>query len=476
MSGRLIFETFRSTFESVPAYRTFLKDQGFDVGRIKSPKDIVHVPLTSKAKYLNAYSPSELTSEQTRLTTVEYCATSGSTGEPYYFPRTDKLAEQYAVMLRDYLLQSDPDVKKRTLVLIGFGMGVWIGGVITLRAFEIAGKKYGYPLSILPVGYNKAEMLKAMHKLSPQFDQTILVGYPPFIKQIVDQASTESIDLESLRVRFIFAAEGFTENFRDYLCERTGANPLIDTLNIYGTADIGAMAYETPLSILIRRIATKDSGLFADIFGQIIKTPTLAQYNPRFIAFESIEDSVVLTGSSALPLVRYEVGDHGGVFTFGQMKKIFKRRGYDLTDEMIAAGISGSVKKYPFVYVYERANFSTTLHGINIYPEFIKEGLIAPKVSKYVTGRFTMITRLDDRQDQFLEVNVEQYGSALPSSDMENLLLQCIEKSLSSKSSEFKEISKSSGVGGLVRIVLWPQDDPKYFPAATKQRWAIQAE
>ena len=147
----------------------------------------------------------------------------------------------------------------RTLVLVGFGMGVWIGGIIVLRSLEIAADRMDAPVSILPTGYNKKEVFKALRRLSPDFDQTIIIGYPPFVKELVDEAEGEDIDLTKLNIRFVFAAEAFTERFREYLCAKAGVDNLLkDTLNIYGTADLGGMAYETPLSILVRRLAQED--------------------------------------------------------------------------------------------------------------------------------------------------------------------------------------------------------------------------
>ena len=80
-----------------------------------------------------------------------------------------------------------PSAKEPTLVIIGFGMGVWIGGTLTYRAFDIASRR-AYPVSVLPAGVNKTEILKALHDLAPSFKQTIIIGYPPFVKDILDEA------------------------------------------------------------------------------------------------------------------------------------------------------------------------------------------------------------------------------------------------------------------------------------------------
>jgi phenylacetate-CoA ligase len=351
-------------------------------------------------------------------------------------------------------------------------MGVWIGGVITLRSFEIAAQKHNLPLTFLPTGYNKTEVFKALKRLSPHYDQTILVGYPPFIKEVVDEAESEGIDLTKLNMRLMFAAEAFTDTFRKYVCEKAGVkNHLVDTLNIYGSADIGAMAYETPLSILIRQIAIEDPLLYRDIFGQIEKTPTLAQYNPEFIEFEGINGELVLTSSGAIPLIRYAVGDNGGVLDYSFIKRTMAHYGFDL-DEEVRAGIEHLANKSrPFVYVYERTDLSATLHGIIIYPEFIKEGLLKPDMIEFFTERFTMATKTDIHHNQFLLINLELQKDIEGSDQLIKKAAATLRTALIEKSSEFSEVAKSRQSEHLIKIELWPNGHPRYFTPGVKQKW-----
>lgn len=467
---------FQQAAEDLPAYADFLKKHNFDPSTVKTAADFAAVPVTSKKNYLTKHSVDQLVWPKNLNSPLLYCATSGSTGDPYYFPRNDELSLQYSYILEDFLKRGKDPENGRTLVVIGFGMGVWIGGVITLRAFEIAAERMDAPVSLLPTGYNMPEIFKALKKLSPQFDQTIIVGYPPFVKELIDEAPDQGIELKKLNIRFLFAAEAFTEKFRDYLCKKAGVkNPVVDTLNIYGTADIGAMAFETPVSILIRRLATKNKDLFKSIFGQIDKTPTLAQYNPKYIEFEEVDNEVLLTGNAALPLIRYAVGDNGGVRSFAQISQALKDQGINLEKEAKKAGITEDIKEMPFVFVYERKDFSVTLHGINIFPEFIKEGLLDPALTPYLTERFTMITKNDRHYNQYLEINVELQKKIKATTKLKILAHKVLRNTLVEKSSEFSEISKSRSSKKLVRVVVWPNGYPRYFPVGVKQKW-VQTE
>lgn len=464
-------ELFRKAAHELPAYREFLEMKGFNLQEIRSLEDYTKIPLTSKKGYLQIFPHKDLVWSKDWNQVLWFCSTSGSTGEPYYFPRNEELASQASVFVSDFLRYSSRG-RGRTLVIMAFGMGVWIGGVMTQRAFEIAAQDLGASIAFLPTGYNKLEIFKALKRLSPQFDQTILVGYPPFVKEVIDEAKAEGIDLKKLHMRLMFAAEAFTERFRNYLCKKAGIdNPLLDTLNIYGTADIGAMAHETPLSILARRLIIEDPLLIKEAFGQIEKTPTLAQYNPDFINFEQVEGQIVLTGNAALPLIRYAVGDHGGIISYEKLEQLFRTHKIDLRAEIKKAGIQNTIHKFPFVFVYERVDLAATLHGIIIYPEFIKEALLKQRMVTYFTERFTMATKNDIHHNQFLRINIELKKDVRANDEIREFALKTIRRTLIEKSSEFAEVSKSRINAELIKLVLWENGNPRYFAPGTKQKW-----
>ncbi len=469
-------ELFKKASSEVPAYKVFLKSHNFDPKSVGSVSDYAAIPITSKKGYLQtAQNKRDLMWSAATQGPLWFCSTSGSTGEPYYFPRDDDLAGRGAEFAEAFLQYSSYG-PGRTLVLMGFGMGVWIGGVITLRSFEIAANRLKAPVSFLPVGYNKQEIFKALRKLSPEFDQTVLVGYPPFVKEVIDEAEGEGIDLKKLNMRLMFAAEAFTETFRNYVCEKSGAaNPLLDTLNIYGSADLGAMGYETPLSILVRKLALEDPLLYRDMFGQIEKTPTLAQYNPDFIEFETQDGELILTSDAALPLIRYAIGDHGGVFSYEEIDQLLRRYKISLGTEIAKAGIGHTIRKNPFVFVYERTDMSASLHGIIIYPEFVKEGLLKPELTPYFTERFTMATKHDIHHNQFLQINLELQKGIEGTVALQQTALKIVRSAMITKSSEFAEVSKSRASQRLVQIVVWPHGHPRYFGPGTKQQWVEKA-
>lgn len=469
---RRALELFYMVSKRVPAYKDFLKKRRVNPSRIKTWHDFQKIPPISKKNYLYEYPLEKLCWDGSLKKPLVFTSTSGSTGEPFYFPREENKDWEYSVLAELFLKNSSYGTQGPVLIIIAFSMGVWIGGLISYKAFEIAGRRGGYPISLLTPGINKKEIFHALKKLAPHFRQTILVGYAPFIKDIIDEAPEEGINLKKLNLRFLFAAEAFTEKFRDYITIQAGVhNPYLDSLNIYGSADMGAMAYETPTAILMRRLIMQSPELFRDVFSSLQKTPTLAQYNPLFITFEGQDGEILLTGNNMVPLVRYAIGDHGGVLTFSEIVKALKEHHVDFYEEASKVAIRNSIYKLPFVYVYERIDLATTLYGLQIYPELIREALLDKMVRYMLTGKFTAITKFDRRQNQYLEINLELKKGKTAGDAFKKLALAKIMEVLRQKNSEFRELSDHLKNRALPKLVFWPAEHLLYFKPGIKQKW-----
>ncbi|MEK7499487.1 MAG: hypothetical protein AAB649_02680, partial [Patescibacteria group bacterium] len=336
-------------------------------------KEFKSVPTVDKDNYLRKYKREELcwdgkfASERWVVST-----TSGSTGEPFYFPRTDLQDEYYALTAELYLRENFNIQDKKTLYIDAFAMGAWIGGLFTYEAIKRVADK-GYALSIITPGINKAEVINSVKKLGSDFDQVIIGCYPPIMKDIIDLGNEQGLDWSDYSLGIVFSAEGFSEQFRDYVAKHGKLGSIYtSTLNHYGTVDLGTMSHETPTTILVRRQAVKDRQLYLEIFGKTHKQPTLTQYVPEMFYFEEDEGRVICTSHSGIPLVRYDLKDNGGIITLKELDKIYKKQGNNLDDELNKANIEDTKWNLPMVYLYERSDFSVTFSGAQIYPEEVR--------------------------------------------------------------------------------------------------------
>ncbi len=465
-------ELFHLAARRVPAYKDFLRKNKIAPEKIKTFKDFQLVPPVSKKNYLREYPIEKLCWDGSLKKPLVWTSTSGSTGEPFYFPRGEELDWQSSVY-HELFLENEPSNKnKSTLAIVCFGMGVWIGGLITYQALKkISG--HGYPMTILTPGPNKKEIFESLKKMKGKFDQLVLCGYPPFIKDVVDEASQYGVRWSDWNVKIIFAAEAFSEKFRDYIVGKAGIeNKYKDTMNIYGSADLGTMAEETPLSIVAREIALGDREIYKNIFHDASRTPTLVQFNPLFINFDAVGGEIFCTGDSALPLVRYAIGDRGGVLSYGETVNIFKKDIISLKNVARSVGISKTVSELPFLYVYERTDMSTKLYGAIIYAEHVRDALQHNHLSDFLTGKFTMSTEHDRKQNEYLEINVElKPGVKKASASLKRKVHKIVVENLLIRNAEYR--NNYTLLPGRVdpKIILWRHEHPIHFKPGIKQKW-----
>jgi len=470
--SREMIRVFHRAARDVPAYKDFLGKNKIDPDKIKTLKDFQLVPPVSKKNYLRKYELVKLCHSGTLRQPLVFTSTSGSTGEPIYFPRGENIDWQSSVIHELFLKQSSYGYQQSTLVIICFGMGVWIGGLITYQAFRNIQKR-GHPISIITPGINKDEIFKSIKKLGSDYYQIIICGYPPFVKDLVDESVANDVDLKQYRLRFIMAAETFSEEYRDYIAIHSGIkNVFLDTMNIYGSADLGTMAFETPISILLRRLISKNQTDFSFLFSIANKFPTLTQYCPHFTNFEEFDGEILLTGENLTPLIRYSIGDSGGTTPYSNVAELLKKYGHtELEKEIRKHKLLKFVYQLPFVHVYERSDHSVKLYGAIIYPEPIRHAMLSDSIQKYCTGKFAMLVRYDDNMDERLEVNVELKPGLLPDSNFTKQVEKAIIEKLSAYNAEYRNNYNMMPQKVTPQINIWPNGDNMFFAAGIKQKW-----
>jgi len=135
------------------------------------------------------------------------------------------------------------------------------------------------------------------------------------------------------------------------------------------------------------------------------------------------------------------------------------------------AGISTTIWQLPYVYVYERSDFSVSFYAFQIYPETIRKALQVDQLEKKVTGKFTMMVKFDRKQNQYFEVNVELKQGVSPKEQIKKEIQHVVLTHLLEENSEYRETYAQKGSKVLPKIVLWKYEDPHYFKPGTKQKW-----
>jgi phenylacetate-CoA ligase len=162
--------------------------------------------------------------------------------------------------------------------------------------------------------------------------------------------------------------------------------------------------------------------------------------------------------------------------SYPEIQKRLMECDIDLKKEIVRHGLKPYAYELPFVFVYERSDFSTTLYGLQIYPEHIRDALLRNPVHKFLTGKFTMVAEFYKNQNQYLQINLETLPNIVVTNKVKSIILKSIVASLEKMNSEFVELHRFLGDRALPRLVFWPAEDVKYFRPGIKQKWVLQSQ
>jgi len=462
-----VLDLFRHVAARVPAYRRFLQERGIDPGSVSGIEGFRRLPLLTKAAYMQTY-PLPERCVQGELTNCDRLAvSSGSTGTPIFWPRAATHEFEVALRFEQVFRQSFRAHERKTLAVVCFPLGNWVGGVYTASCCWWLAQK-GYPLTVATPGNKPDETLRVVRELGGYFDQTVLLGYPPFVKDVIDTGRVQGIDWPAYRIRFVFAGEVFSEEWRVLMGERVGSVDYChDSASLYGTADAGVLGNETPLSIAIRRFLAQTPDAARALFGES-RLPTLVQYDPISRYFELVDDTLVVSGDNGVPLVRYHIADCGGLMRHADMKAFLADWGVESLADWGLAGDEPDLPM-PFVWVFGRADFTVSFYGANVYPENVVVGLEQPGLSSWVSGKFVMETRHDADGSEFLHITVELLPGVIAEASQIEHLTRSIREQLLRLNSEFAHYVPPERQYPVV--VARAFGDPEYFPVGVKHRY-----
>ena len=459
---------FYSVAGEVPAYQAFLRQHGIEPASIQTFGDFSGLPLITKQNYLFQHPLADLC----RRGKLEACdmvaVSSGSTGQPTFWPRS--VSDEFPIARRfeQAFYDSFRTDERTTLAVVCFALGTWVGGMYTASCCRHLSAR-GYPLTVVTPGNNVSEILRVVQRLGLDFEQVVLLGYPPFLKDVVDTGLANGIDWARYKPKLVMAGEVFSEEWRTLVGQRTGSTqPCFDSVSLYGTADAGVLGNETPISVCIRRYLAQHPEVARTLFGES-RLPTLVQYDPRVRFFEVLEDAtLVFSGDNGAPLIRYHIADSGGLISYANMLEVLGRQGFDPQREVQAISDRGT-RPLPFVYVFGRADFTVSYFGANVYPENVTVGLEQAPIASWVTGKFVMQAREDDDRNAYLSIVVELGPGVAPGQDKADIVAESIQRHLLRLNSEFAHYVPPDRQRP--RIELRSLGDPAYFPIGVKHRY-----
>ena len=434
----------------VPAYRQVLKENGVDPFSIKTLSDFKTLPIIDKKSYIHKYPLKDLFPAM-QIPPMAY-ASSGSSGRPTFWFRGDE-QEETGGRVHELIFDKIFNIGKSesTLVVILFAMGVWVAGNYTLASCRYLSRR-GYQISTITPGVEKDDISNILKDLSPEFENLVLVGYPPFLMDVVHDSIRRGIKFKNKNIKIITAGDKFSEEWRDSILEMLHIKDSYNSLiSIYGSADAALLGHETPLTIFLRKTAQANKRLYKDLFGDANSLPAIVQYHPEHIFFEEVNGELVLTTNTAAPLIRYNIHDIGKVVTHEEMEGILKRNSMELG----AKKYGFSQWRLPFVIIKGRSDVAVTFYALNIFPEHIKAGIEDRRVSRYLSGNFLAYNKtVNNGKTQRLYIKIELAEGMRPDKMILESVQESILKNLLKLNMEFRKLCSTIGKKALPLVKL----------------------
>ncbi len=456
---------FHETSQRVPAYKDFLRKAKIRPDRIKTLSDFAHIPPTDKQNYILTYDLQDLSWDGTLDGTKYISSSSGSTGTPLYWPRGDVQGDA-AGRISQRVYENIFDTKHGTTLCINlFGLGTWIAGLEFYNAAKYVAD-HGNRISIATPGIEKEVAIDTIKRLAPSFDRIVLMGYPPFIKDVLETCAAEGIEWPTYDVRLLTGGESFSERWRDRVLTLIGKpHSLTHVINAYGMAESGIIGHETPLSLLARR-ASPSIPTLAERFAYEGTTAALYQYDPRLRYFEvGHNDTLILTTRAGLPLVRYNTRDQGGIIAHGDMATHLASLSVPAPNLLRA-----TPWRLPFVYLYGRRDLSISFYALNIYVENVKYAFETCAASHQLSGLFVMQIEHTRDLDQRFTITAELGREAQPHPTLTREVTTHLVRALRSVNTEYAKLHASIGQRAVPKVRMVRYGEIDTFPGR-KHRW-----
>jgi phenylacetate-CoA ligase len=361
----------RDAARDVPAYRDFLASAGVDPTRIAGLGDL---PETDKHTYIDRYPlPERCVGGRLPLVGTTIDESSGSTGTPYNWARGAQERQHVRRMIAFFGRYTFGD--QPLVVLNSFSMGAWATGMTTAIALEQRGL-------VKATGPDLDKVLGTLQELGPAY-RYLLVGYPPFLKVLLDEGERRGIDWSAYEIHALLGGEGNSEALRDYLLRRFAS-----VYSGYGVTDVEiGLAAETPICIALRRLCMERPDVAEAVFGESTRSPMVFQFNPFFHHIETNANRELLftvaRHGTLSPKIRYNPHDEGLALRDDELRARLASVGVQLEDLLPPGG--RRLIRMPYVFVFGRKDSTVSVMGANIYPEDIEAAIYSdPEVARRV--------------------------------------------------------------------------------------------
>ena len=212
--------------------------------------------------------------------------------------------------------------------------------------------------------------------------------------------------------------DGFGEAWRDSILRRLGQehDPACIRGAFGGTEGL-MVGLETPFSIFVRRLAERSPDIARELFGEE-PCYSMVQYSPMGNYIEIVDGEMIMTSGGAVPLVRYNLHDRGGLVPLARTREVLQQAGVG-DRELEAAGVNPNrIWKMPLLYCHGRRD-SVSVDGVAIFVEAVAPVFARVNVNGISNWKLSLVERDDGRINWLVLVELTVPGDEMTEAEGE---------------------------------------------------------
>jgi phenylacetate-CoA ligase len=440
----------------VKAYRQVLVESGLETFSPSSPDDWQKLPVLDKKSYISRFSPENLSPDD-RIAPAAH-ASSGSSGQTTFWfrgPKHKQIGTAYYGHIIDDVLQIPRS--QSTLVVVCFAMGVWVAGTYTLMAFDRIGEETGRKVTVVAPGMEVDDVASILTRLAPSFDHTVVVGYPAALDLLFSELARRGTATPA-NLHLITSGDKISEEWRCSRMSALGIRATSSVVNVYGSADGGLLAIETPFTIEIRQRLSVSPALARGVLGEEMSAAAIFQFDPRLFYFEQVKGELLFTADLDIPLIRYNLHDTGKVISHREMISLVGH-----------LGIQNACRfDWPFLLLSGRTDVAVILYGAKVFPDALATAAQDDRIRDLLSGSYLAYS-IQKGPEQIFCLDLEMIDALKRAEPpLPEIIAQVIQERLTVLSSEYRNSCQKLGLAiTRPRVALYPKGDPGLLSCAT---------
>jgi phenylacetate-CoA ligase len=414
LSRRRAAAVFYRARRTVPAYREFLTQR-----QALSPRHHADIPVMDKESYIKRWPLPALCQGGVlprRGAVID--ESSGSTGTATNWVRGP---DERAAARRALQFSARATFGQESFVLLNtFALGPWATGMnVSMSLVDNCILK--------SIGPDAKKVAATLQLLGPGH-RYVLMGYPPFLKGLVE---TAEVDWARYDICAVVGGEGMSEPLRAALNRR-----FRKTISSFGASDLEInLGVETDFTIALRQHLVSNPALAKDLYGDRQAVPMIFQYDPLNVHVESDDDRNLLftlnRPENVSPRIRYNLHDRGLQRPRAEVERL-------LADHRVKLEVPGPALTLPLLFHWGRQDSAVAFYGCKLTPEDLQNVILSvPELGARVEN-YALHPYEDAAADKRLELWME-LGAGVPMPADPGALEQAVLDGLTRVNQDFRE-------------------------------------